>query len=85
MCREVAALEEFHNDERSAVRGDAVVEHLDDVGALHIRACRRLAREAKDALPVRSQLDVHELNDDLRQSRATSRRPRLIPRYVARA
>ena len=69
MVGEVVPLEELHDDVRNARVGHAVIEHLHDVRALHLRRRRSLAREALDGLGAPDELRGDELDDDLRVQR----------------
>ena len=66
---EVPALEVLHDDERETVGGDAVVEGLDDVRALHLRSRFGLALEPRPCARARVEPDEHELHDDARVER----------------
>ena len=66
---EVAPLEELHHDVRNALVGDAVIERLHDVRALHLRSRGGLAREAILRFLVALQAARDELHDDLRAER----------------
>src|SRR5262249_31769039 len=62
---EVFALEELHDDEGQPLGGDAVVQDLDDVGALDLGGGGGLAGEALDGGGVGGKLLAHELDDDV--------------------
>src|SRR5262249_27228431 len=61
--------------EGDTVRRDAVIEHLHDVRAFHLRGRGRLARETVERLGIRCEFDRDELDDDLRAQREVIRDP----------
>ena len=63
---EVMALEQLHHDVCDAVLGDARVEHLYDVRALHRRGDRGLACEASGTVDIGGELLRHQLHDHVR-------------------